>query len=101
MVMAIAAVEHGESIRSASERYSVPRATLHDYVSGRVQFGAKSGPKPYLTPEEESELVNCVLELDTHGHTKSQILGLVQQITDKKGIVTDHVTNGWWERSCN
>ena len=100
MEMAISAVEHGESLRSASEQYSVPRATLHDHITGRVQFGARSGPKPYLTTEEEGELASFVLRCAKIGYpyTMKQILGLVQQVIDKKGIADAKVSTGWWER---
>ena len=39
MEMAISAVEHGESLRSASRQYSVPRATLHDHITGVFSLG--------------------------------------------------------------
>ena len=39
------AVHKGMSIRRAAEEYAIPRSTLHDHISRRVVFGAKSGPK--------------------------------------------------------
>ena len=51
----------GYSVRRAAEEYQVPCSTLHDRVSGKVQFGAKSGPTRYLNDQEESELVNFVV----------------------------------------
>ena len=47
------AVREGASIRSAAQMYGVPKSTLNDRVTGRVQFGAHSGPERYLTDEEE------------------------------------------------
>ena len=38
---AIALVEKGTSIRRAAEMFGVPRSTLHDHASGRVQQFAK------------------------------------------------------------
>jgi len=52
------AVEKGESVRRAAEMFNVPKSTLHDHVTGKVMFGARSGPDPYLSMEEEEEL-NC------------------------------------------
>ena len=43
------AVHNGSSIRRTAEEYNIPRSTLHDYVTGRITFGAKSGAKAYLT----------------------------------------------------
>lgn len=101
MTKAIAAVEHGDSVRLASEKYSVPRSTLHDYLSGKVQQWGKSGPKTYLNQEEEDELVCFVTRCARIGypHTKKQVLAIVQQIIDNKGIETV-ISNGWWERFC-
>ena len=102
MQQAISSVERGESsTRRAAEMFRVPRATLHDYVSGKIQFGCKSGPKTYLTSDEEEELENFIIRCARVGypHTKKQILALVQEIVDGKGIETT-VSNGWWERFC-
>ena len=99
MQQAISAVEHGLSIRHAAEKFSVPRGTLHDYVSGKVQFGARSGPKTYLSLEEENELVCFIVRCAKIGYpkTKKQVLAIVQQIIESKGIHTI-ISNGWWER---
>ena len=53
---AMLAVEKGLSLGHAAEMYSVPKSTLYDHVSGKVEFGARSGPDPYLSVEEEEEL---------------------------------------------
>ena len=98
----MAAVEVGrESIRHASEKFHVPRATLHDYVSGKTNLGSKSGPKTYLTCEEENELVIFLIRCARVGypHTKKEVLAIVQRVVDGKGIECE-VSNGWWERFC-
>ena len=53
MEKAVTAVEKGESVRKSAVKYSVPRSTLHDRVSGKVQLGAQPGKKPYLSLAEE------------------------------------------------
>ena len=99
MQNAMMAVEKGEPVRRAAEMFNVPKSTLHDHITGKVMFGARSGPDPYLTVEEEEELASFLIQTAKIGypHTKKQILSLVQQIVDSKGIDTT-VTNGWWER---
>ena len=99
MQNAVKAIENGESIRRAAELYNVPRSTLHDRISGKVIHGAKSGPPAYLNIEEEEQLTSFLLECAKIGyaHTRKQVIALVQQIVNSKGISTI-VTNGWWER---
>ena len=101
MVKAFAVVELGMSIRRASEMYGVPKSTLHDRVLGKVQHGSRPGTTPYLTVEEEEELVNFIIKCATIGypHTISQILAIVQQIVENKGI-NRTVSTGWWQRFC-
>jgi len=44
--------EKGESVRRTAEMCNAPKSTLHDHVTGKVMFGARSGPDPYLSMEE-------------------------------------------------
>ena len=49
MAKAIAAVEReGVSMRRAAEVYQIPRSTLHDHLTGKVEHGALPGPRRYL-----------------------------------------------------
>ena len=82
MVKAMRAVESGISIRRASEMYDVPKSSLYDRVSGKVQHGCRPGPVTYLSMEEEDELVHFLIRCSEIGypHTLSQVLALVQQI---------------------
>ena len=99
MEEAVAAIEKGMPVRRAAEMYSVPKSTFHDRISGRVKNGAKPGPPQYLTTGEEEELASFLLEASRIGypHTKKQVLAIVQQIVEDKGI-TANVTEGWWQR---
>ena len=67
-------VQHGHSVRQAAETYmyGVPKSTLQDRVSGRVPFGAKSGPPSYsLTEEEEDELDSFLTSCASLGYARS------------------------------
>ena len=99
MIKAITAVENGTSIRHASELYGVPKSTLYDRVAGRVQHGTRPGPLSYLSEEEEEELVSFLIGCANIGypHTIAQILGIVQQVINLKGI-TKRVSQGWWQK---
>ncbi|XP_019851197.1 PREDICTED: uncharacterized protein LOC109581489 isoform X16 [Amphimedon queenslandica] len=102
MQKAAKAVEEGTmSLRMASEKYSVPKSTLHDRVTGKTDFEARPGPSPYLSFEEEEELASFLIKTAKIGYprTKRQVLALVERIVSARGICTS-VTNGWWERFC-
>ena len=50
-------VASGEcGVNRAALDYGVPRTTLKDRLSGRVEHGRKPGPTPYLNTVEEKEL---------------------------------------------
>ena len=101
MSKAMDAVLDGMSVRKAAETYGVPKSTLGDRVSGKVDLDAKPGPTPYLTTFEEEELASFLIRCAKIGYprTRSQVLGLVQQIVNSKGLDAS-VSNGWWERFC-
>ena len=99
LAKAMEAKQSGKSFRRAAEMYGVPKSTLCDHMSGRVEVGARAGPKPYLTVDEEEELESFLIQTARIGypHTRIQVLTLVQQIVDAKGLKVI-VSNGWWER---
>ncbi|XP_064403158.1 uncharacterized protein LOC135348769 isoform X2 [Halichondria panicea] len=94
----LAHIEDGLSVRDAAEAYGVPKSTLQDRVSGRVKFGARSGPPKLLTDEEENELVSFLCGCASMGYAKSkqEVLALVRNIVQTKGLRTAVVTDGWW-----
>ena len=88
----------GMSVRKAAEIYGVPKSTLSDRVSGRVAFGARSGPSTYLSDDEEFELVQFLTHCATVGYAKSKhdILAIVRNVVLSKGLANATVTDGWW-----
>ena len=95
---AVAAVDKGMPYRQAAEMYGVPKSTVHDHLSGKIALGARPGPDPYLSIEEEEELASFLIETAKIGypHTKRQVLAVVQEMVDAK--ISTTVSNGWWER---
>ena len=91
--------EEGMSLRKASELYGIPRSTLHDKCTGKVDFEAFPGPARYLSFEEEEEFVSFLMRCADigYGRSRKQVLSVIQGIVESKGIDTI-VTNGWWER---
>ena len=83
------AVEKGKlGVNRAALEFNVPRITLKDRIVGRVAHGCNMGPKPYLTHEEEAELVkfliNC-LKMG-YGKTRQDVMKLVKSCIFKKGM---------------
>ena len=93
-----AVVKQSLSIRRAAEQFAVPRATLHDRVSGKVSCGSRSGPPKYLSCEEEEELCQFLTSCAEIGFpkTRREVIRLVQHVVRKKGIKAK-VSGGWWE----
>ena len=91
----------GMSVRKAALYYNVPKSTVGDRVSGRIQHGSVSGPPKYLTNEEEHELVRFLIRCASIGFpkTRCEVLSLVQNIVDSKGIKTV-VSSRWWQTFC-
>ena len=67
MEKAAPAVEDGMLLHKASKIYQLPKTTLHDRVTGKVIYGAKSNPSSYLTSEEE-ELLKFLLKRSDIGY---------------------------------
>ena len=47
------------SFHKAELKYGIPKSTLNDYMTGRVEIGKRQGPPPVLRKDEEQYLVNC------------------------------------------
>ena len=72
MVEAMNVVKDGRmGINRAALEFAVPRTTLKDRIAGRVEHGTRVGPKPYLTEDEEKELVNFLLKCSKMGYGKT------------------------------
>jgi len=81
----IKAVADGKlGVNRAADQYGVPRTTLKDKLSGR--HGSKSGPQPYLSYEEEDELVSFLFKSAEIGYpkTKDEVIGIVRKAIQKK-----------------
>ena len=90
-------------VNKAVLEFNVPCTSLKDQVADRVSDGCYMGPKPYLTYEEESELVGFIIKCSNmgYGKTKQDIMKLVDSCLVKKEDLkqkSDKLSNGWWVR---
>ena len=84
------------SVRRAAEEYDVPRSTLGDRVSGRILPCPVSGRKPYLSREEEDELVSFLVGCAEIGFSRGrkEVIALVQRVCDGRGLGVK-ISHGW------
>lgn len=73
-----AVVSRGMTVREAASHFGVPKSTLGNRVSDRVQSRVSSGPPTYLKADEEAELVQFLFWCSEIGYPKSrkQVLAL-------------------------
>ena len=93
--------QDGLSGNMAADLHGVPRSTLKDRLSGRVRHGTKSGPKPYLSTEEESELARHLLQAADigFGKTRRDVKCIVEEHLRRKGTLKGTtISDGWWEK---
>ena len=94
------AIEYAQSgtisINEAVQCYKIPPATLKDRLSGRIIHRVKMGAKPYLTHEEEKELVEFLINCAKmgYGKTRKEVLNMVHTAVEKKGMKVERITRG-------
>ena len=96
-----AVIANDLTLREASLQYNIPKSTLHDCISGRVQPGAVSGAPRYLDDDEEEELVRWLEGCAQVGYAKNvrEVRAMVGAIVAKKNKLEDMtVSHGWWDR---
>lgn len=100
MQSAMATVKDGTSVSRAATIHGVPRTTLHDRISGRVLHGSKSGPEPYLSPQEEKEFANFLEETAKtgYGRSRKQIKEIAEHVAHDKSLLEPQksVSDGWY-----
>ncbi len=102
---ALKAVTEGMGVNRAAEEFGIPKTTLKDRVSGRVQHGSKSGKTPYLTRAEEEELVEYLISCSKVGYPKRRddVIGIVHKTLRNKvkGSVENFKGKGGGHALCN
>ena len=63
----------------------IPRTTLLYKYQGKLPFGKNVGPTPFLTKDEEAEVVKWIMHLSQRGFpvTKNQLINSVQLLIKK------------------
>ena len=101
MLLAMEAVNNGTPVQYAARLHGVPRSTLRDRMSGRVEHGRKPGPSPYLSNAEEKELAAFVTDVAKAGYGKSrhEIKRIAEDCAMDKGVLKKRkISDGWYRR---
>ena len=100
-------MENGElGVNCAAIQYGVPKTTLKDRISGRVQHCTKPERVAYLTHAEE-ELLNFLFEFSwmVYGKTNAKFYKLSKMLAAKKkgSTLGCPISDGWtwWHRFHN
>ena len=79
----------------------ISKSTLHNHISQNVTHGDKPGPDQLLSPAEEEELSNFIIEIAQAGYrkTRKEIRNIIGRVTvDKKRRKTPDISHGWFQR---
>ena len=102
MENALRAVKEGEmGVNRAALEFGIPKTTLKDRLSGRVQHGKAPGKAPYLNKQEEEELYNYLVKSAKLGYPKTrvEVMGLVRKtLAAKQASLDNFKGKGWWQR---
>lgn len=99
---AVSAVRAGMSVRKASMEYSVPKTTIHDHVSGKIEPGAKPGKPPAIPNEIEAKVVKSALEAADMGFgiSRGMLKAKTGQLVNRLKLPTPFKNgvpgNMWW-----
>ncbi|KAL5016585.1 hypothetical protein ScPMuIL_006174 [Solemya velum] len=91
----IAVKNKSMTVRGASLHFKVPRQTLRDRLSGRIDIDtSQTNPPPVFTEEEELDLVNHMTSVAKSGYcySKQEIINMAAEYASNLEKVTDDKT---------
>ena len=94
-------IDENTPVSRAANKYGVPKSTLHDRISGKVCHGDKPGPKQLLSPAEEEEFSNFLIEVAQvgYGKTRKEVRSIAGRVAVDKGRKDKPiVSHGWFQR---
>jgi hypothetical protein len=85
------AVRGGSSVRAAAAQFDVPKSTLSDRVTGRVDSGCKLDRKPVLSETYERRLAENVQACAARGfgYGRSELMRKAGRIAQKFDIINN------------
>lgn len=89
LALAVSAVTQGDAVNEASVKYGIPRTTLRRNLTAKEPVKQKLGPKPpVFTAEQEAELVNHLLDLESrfYGLTPKDVRVLAFELAERNNL---------------
>lgn len=88
------------SVRKAEQELKVPKATIHDHVSGKVEAGARPGKPPAIPTEIEEQVVKSAMAAADMGFGISRAMLKTGQLVNRLKLKTPFKNgipgNMWW-----
>ena len=84
----------------AANLHGISRSILKHQLSERVIHGTKSGPKMYLTTEEENELEKYLLQASEigYGKTRCDVKPIVESHLKENERMKASLSDDWWTK---
>lgn len=102
MIGAVEAVRAGSSVREAAAKYGVPKSTLGDRISGRIDVEARPGRAPVIPKDIEDAMVSKAMSRADQGFglSKRTMIARAGTLCKTMGF-RNNFTNGvpgkaWW-----
>ena len=103
MAAAVQSVRSGKlSIRKAAAEFNVPKSSLGNRISGRVEHGKQNGSETLLDPADEAALAAFHLtHVSKHGYARSKdiVMRMATNMAEKRGkeVKKGRVSEKWWK----
>ena len=102
MARAIECAQSGTiSYNKVAELHGIPKSTLKDNLSGRVEVGSLPGPRPHLQPSEEVELTSHLLSASKIGQGKLRyaVMRIAEGVGNHRRVLRgERISHSWWKR---
>lgn len=103
MTQAVLEVKAGySSLRKAAQKYEVPKSSLSDRVSGKVEIDSVWGSKPKISIDDEVKLIESAKSRAEMGigFTKHNFLRAAVEVAKNKGVSFkgQKPSEMWWRR---
>ena len=87
--------ENSMSVREAARKWGVPKSSLYDRLSGKVEYYRRSGPPTVLTKHEEGRIADWLLEMEQRCclFSKNDIFDHVKKMLDNDDRETPFIDN--------